>query len=207
MIIKEKTINVKQYDHNSTDEVYSILFRTENETEAGLTEIPSASYQLVVSALEAIMWDLYGDDRATMKKALGICEWLRDKQKMREFDRKRKEKIMATSFCFDRGSIYGEAEFLSNLDPNMEYDNKQYKRLREMFISKVNARIERYDATLSWFPSTSEVWGISGKTESDREEFREWWKSGADGEFENALIEACYELDEEIASGKGAHKE
>ena len=85
----EKTITLKPYDREVAEDVFSILFNNiENSTEDGLMELPSASYQLVVSALESIRWDVRGDDRETIKKAIGIVEGLRDKQKMREWRRK-----------------------------------------------------------------------------------------------------------------------
>lgn len=85
----EKTITLKPYDREVSEDVFSVLFNNiENSTEDGLMELPSASYQLVVSALESIRWDVRGDDRDTIKKAIGIVEGLRDKQKTREWRRK-----------------------------------------------------------------------------------------------------------------------
>lgn len=85
----EKTITLKPYDREVSEDVFSVLFNhIDYSTEDGLMELPSASYQLVVSALESIRWDVRGDDRETIKKAIGIVEGLRDKQKMREWRRK-----------------------------------------------------------------------------------------------------------------------
>ena len=107
-----------------------------------------------------------------------------------------------TSYTFDRGAMYGDAEFLSNLDPDALLTKEQYAELRSLFVEKVNALVEAYDSSLSWFPYISEVYGIVDVTETDREDFREWWRSGADGAFENALIEAW----EEIEKNKGDQK-
>lgn len=104
---------------------------------------------------------------------------------------------MAITFVFDRESCYGEAEFLDNLDPNGEYNDDQLEEVRRIFVEKVSALIEAYDPTLTWWPSLSEVWGVVGKTEADPLDFREWWKSGANGAFENALLDAWMEVDEE----------
>lgn len=81
------TIDVKAYDHDVIDNVFDALFRTGNDRPDGLTEIPAASYQLIVSALEYITWELTGPDRDTIKKARGIVEGLRDKQKRVEWSR------------------------------------------------------------------------------------------------------------------------
>ena len=103
---------------------------------------------------------------------------------------------MATTYVFDRESCYGEAEFLSNLDPNGEYTEEQVERVRSLFVEKISALVEAYDPTLTWWPSLSEVWGEVGKTEADQADFREWWKCGANGAFENALMDAWMEVDE-----------
>lgn len=108
-----------------------------------------------------------------------------------------KEKDMATTYVFDRESCYGEAEFLGDLDPNGDYTEEQVARVRDLFVEKVSALVEQYDPTLSWWPSLSEVWGVVGKTEADRAEFHDWWKSGASGAFEDALIDAYAEIDKE----------
>lgn len=84
-------MEVKAYDSNSADQVFSELFCKGLDREDGLKEIPSASLQLVVSALEYIRWDLYGEEREIIKKATAIVEGLRDEQKMREW-RRREEK-------------------------------------------------------------------------------------------------------------------
>ena len=87
--MKEATLTVKPYDRDAADEVFSVLFYgSEIETEEGLRELPAASYQLVVSALELIRWDVNGEDYKTITKAMGIVAGLRDKQKMREWKRR-----------------------------------------------------------------------------------------------------------------------
>lgn len=87
--MKEKTIHVKPYDYDVADDVFSVLFYgTDKEQENGMLEIPAASYQLVVSALELIRWDVDGEDYLTIRKALGIAEGLRDRQKRREWERR-----------------------------------------------------------------------------------------------------------------------
>lgn len=85
----EKVVNLKPYDREVAEDVFSVLFNhIEHETEAGLQEVPAASYQLVVSALECLRWDVRGEDREILKRATGIVEELRDRQKMREWRRK-----------------------------------------------------------------------------------------------------------------------
>lgn len=85
----EKTVTLKPYDRDVAEDVFSVLFNgIEYSTESGLMEVPSASYQLVVSALESIRWDVHGAEYDTIKKAIGIVEGLRDRQKMREWKRR-----------------------------------------------------------------------------------------------------------------------
>lgn len=87
--MKELTVTLKPYDYDIQDKVFSTLFCNVADREDGLTEVPAASYQLVVSALEYIQWELSDSkQRETMKHARAIVEYLRDKQKMREWDRK-----------------------------------------------------------------------------------------------------------------------
>ena len=78
---------IKAYDRSVADNVFHALFETGVDRPDGLTEIPAASYQLIVSALDYIAWELSGADRDTIKKAAGIIEYLRDKQKMVEWSR------------------------------------------------------------------------------------------------------------------------
>ena len=81
---------VKPYDRDAADDVFSCLFcQTGHSTEQGLEEIPAASYQLVVSALELMRWELSGTDRETILRATGIVAHLRDMQKSREWNRKK----------------------------------------------------------------------------------------------------------------------
>ena len=87
--MKEKTIHVKPYDRDAADEVFSVMFYGTNiERPDGLMEIPAASYQLVVSALELIRWDVYGENYKIIRQAMGIVENLRDVQKRREWERR-----------------------------------------------------------------------------------------------------------------------
>lgn len=85
-------IALSPFDYDVTDRVFAELFLEgckSNDRDDGLTEIPAASYQLVVSALEAIRWELSGDDYTTLRKATAIVERLRDMQKRREWKRER----------------------------------------------------------------------------------------------------------------------
>ena len=88
----DRMIVLPPFDYDVADKVFSSLF-LENcrsyERDDGLTEIPAASYQLVVSALEAIRWELDGDDYTTIRRATAIVERLRDAQKRREWKRER----------------------------------------------------------------------------------------------------------------------
>lgn len=88
--MKELTVTLKPYDYDIQDKVFSTLFCNVADRDDGLTEVPAASYQLVVSALEYILWELsVSKDRETVKRAREIVEGLRDRQKCREWDRKR----------------------------------------------------------------------------------------------------------------------
>lgn len=89
--MREKPVTLRPYDSDVADDVFSVLFyESDKETEAGLMEIPAASYQLVVSALELLVWETDGEDRDTIKNAMGIVRILRDRQKSRERIRKAK---------------------------------------------------------------------------------------------------------------------
>ena len=103
---------------------------------------------------------------------------------------------MATTFVFDRGSQYGESEFLGNIDVGCEdLTPEQMDLIREKYISKVKDLVSGYDPTLTWFPYLSEVWGEVGNTESDPWDFREWWKNGdEEGRWENAFLDAYNEV-------------
>lgn len=85
----EKTITLKPYDDNVADAVFNVLFTdTGYGREDHLTEIPSASYQLVVSAMECILWELdEKEERNAIIKARNIVELLMDEQKVRELKR------------------------------------------------------------------------------------------------------------------------
>lgn len=88
--MKEKLINLAPYDADAADDVFSVLFMgSDMETENGLQEIPAASYQLLASGLELVLWELTGADRLAVKQAIGIVAGLRDMQKLREWNRKR----------------------------------------------------------------------------------------------------------------------
>lgn len=85
---KEINLIVKPYDDDVAQEVFQALFRgSDHATEDGLMEIPADSYQLVVSALELIQYDVTGELRQTIKDAIYIVERLRDTQKIREWKR------------------------------------------------------------------------------------------------------------------------
>lgn len=88
-MLKEKTMTVKPYDYDVVDDLFPILFITNNNREDGLTEIPAASLQMVVSALELICWEVRGADHEIIKETIGIIAGLRDIQKNRE--RKRED--------------------------------------------------------------------------------------------------------------------
>lgn len=88
-MLKETTMTVKPYDYDVVDDLFPILFITNNNREDGLTEIPAASLQMVVSALELIRWEVRGADHEIIKETIGIVAGLRDIQKNRE--RKRED--------------------------------------------------------------------------------------------------------------------
>ena len=89
-----KTITLKPYDEDAANDVFSILFHgSDIERPDGYTEIPAVSYQLVVSALEWIMWETSGQARDDLKHAKWVVEKLRDEQKKREWQRKDKTKV------------------------------------------------------------------------------------------------------------------
>jgi len=85
---KAKAIKLTPYDPETAEAVYSSLFCKGIDREDGLQEIPAASLQLVISALELIRWELCGDERDIIEDAAGIVERLRDSQKIREWGRK-----------------------------------------------------------------------------------------------------------------------
>ena len=83
----DKTMTVKPYDYEVVDDLFPILFIANNNREDGLTEIPAASLQMVVSALELIRWEVRGADHEIIKETIGIIAGLRDEQKKREWKR------------------------------------------------------------------------------------------------------------------------
>lgn len=78
---------VKAYDSQSAQDAFSVLFCNGLARGDGLIEIPAASLQMVISALEYIRYDCCGKDYDTIKQAIEIVENLRDVQKMREWKR------------------------------------------------------------------------------------------------------------------------
>lgn len=91
-MLKETTMTVKPYDYDVADDVYSVLFYgSDKSTEAGLMEIPAASYQLIISALELMLWEVRGQDRDTMRETIATVSMLKERQKERERMRYRKE--------------------------------------------------------------------------------------------------------------------
>ena len=79
---------IKAYDYHVAETIVTKLFYDGKDREDGLKEIPAASLQLLVSALEAIRWDVFGEDREAILRACGIAERLRDEQKLREWKRR-----------------------------------------------------------------------------------------------------------------------
>ena len=82
-------MNIKAYDYESAEQIFNVLFSSGLDRDDGLTEIPAASLQLIVSALEFITWDVFGENRTIIKAAKAIVENLRDQQKTREWRRER----------------------------------------------------------------------------------------------------------------------
>ena len=83
--MREKDVTLRPFDADVAEDVFSILFYThEYPREDGQFQIPAASYQLVLSALELIQWETKGEDREAIKKARSVVAWLRDVQKGRE---------------------------------------------------------------------------------------------------------------------------
>jgi len=87
--MKTMSIKLEPYNYDVSDNVFSILFNgSDKETENGLQEIPAASYQLIVSALQLCAYDnLDGGERDIIHTATAIIERLRDQQKLREWRR------------------------------------------------------------------------------------------------------------------------
>ena len=80
---------LKPYNYDCADDVFSILFQESGHvTEDGLTEIPAASYQIVVSALEWMLWEVKSPENLeTLRRVIKLVEGLRDCQKKREWKR------------------------------------------------------------------------------------------------------------------------
>lgn len=89
-MMKEMNVTLKPYDRDVANNVYSVLFYgSDKSTEDGLMEIPTASYQLVVSALELMLWEVRKpDEREAFKKTIGIVAGLMETQKDREWKRR-----------------------------------------------------------------------------------------------------------------------
>lgn len=87
----EKNITLRPYDREVADDIFSVLFnRDMPDRPDGLTEIPAASYQLVISALELIRWEVSpGRDWEALRTTVALVERLRDEQKEREFARRK----------------------------------------------------------------------------------------------------------------------
>lgn len=102
-----------------------------------------------------------------------------------------------TSFVLDRSSIYGDAEFLGNIDIGCEdLTERQIEELRDLYSEKVSGLIKSFDETLTWFPTFSEIWGIVGETQTSADDFCEWWKEGSrNGRWEKAFLDAYDELE------------
>ena len=87
-MMKEMNVTLKPYDYDVADDVFSVLFYgSDKEIEDGLKEIPAASYQLIVSALDMIRWEVHGNDYVALMNTKFLMEKLRDKQKRREWNR------------------------------------------------------------------------------------------------------------------------
>jgi len=85
----EKTVTLRPYDREVTEDIFQIVFNSGIDGENGLKECPAAALQLLISGLEYIRWDVYdAADRKALKQTIGIVEWLRDQQKQREWDRR-----------------------------------------------------------------------------------------------------------------------
>lgn len=85
---KEKIVTLRPYDNEVADDVFSVLFYGSSyKTEDGYMEVPADSYQLIVSALDLIRWEVHGDDYVALMRTKFLIEDLRDKQKRREFKR------------------------------------------------------------------------------------------------------------------------
>lgn len=98
-----------------------------------------------------------------------------------------------TTYTFDRSYKYGADYLFSNLDPNGEYTDAEYDRLREIYAEKVAEKIASFDPTLIWLPYTSEIL-CTDETTTTVQEFREWW---GEVSFENEWTDACLAVDAE----------
>ena len=84
---------------------------------------------------------------------------------------------MANTYVFARGAWLGASGL-----PDFTSDAE-----RTAYLDYIDDELEKYDDTLCWLPTFSEVWGQTGSTKSDPDDFRRWWDSGV---RENALTYA-----------------
>lgn len=86
----EKNITLRPYDREVVNDIFSALFNNDMpDRPDGLTEIPAASYQLVISALELMRWEVSpGREKDALRTTIALVERLRDEQKEREFARR-----------------------------------------------------------------------------------------------------------------------
>ena len=86
--MRTKEVELRPFDEDVAEDVFQILFCTsEYDRGDGMYEIPAASYQLVLSALELIQWETKGANREAIKQARAVIAFLRDVQKGRELNR------------------------------------------------------------------------------------------------------------------------
>lgn len=100
---------------------------------------------------------------------------------------------MATTYTYAQGAWLSDAVMLADLDVDGVLTGEQYETLKSKYKAKIDKLIEYFDPTLTWLPYIGEVYGIDGVTDTDPADFREWFKSGADGLFDGAFIEAWNE--------------
>lgn len=102
-----------------------------------------------------------------------------------------------TTYIFDRNPRYGEYGILGDLDPNGEYSEPEYDRLRDLYAAAITEMIAGFDPTLIWQPATAEIL-CTNETTTTVEDFREWWEETVlNGGFEDALHSAWETVDAE----------
>lgn len=97
-----------------------------------------------------------------------------------------------TAYTFDRNYKYGEAAMFSDLDPNGEYTEAEYGRLRDVYSELVTEKLATLDPSLIWLPATSEIL-CTDETQATVDELRELWEAG----FELEWLQACMTVDAE----------